>query len=136
MFNCFDSRKSKPDFQSREHPSIYNAIVSTELYYLLVIPKKISAHGYLSEQPELRIYIKRHICVRAQPLSPVRLFATPWPATQQAPLSTGFPRQVYWSRLPFSSPADLPDSGMEPASPALAGRLFTTEPPGKPQHHI
>ena len=44
----------------------------------------------------------------------------------------GFPRQKYWSGLPFPSPGDLPDPGIELASPALAGRFFTTEPPGKP----
>ena len=42
----------------------------------------------------------------------------------------GFPRQEYWSGLPFPSPGDLPHLGIEPVSPALAGGLFTTEPPG------
>ena len=41
----------------------------------------------------------------------------------------GFPRQEYWSGLPFPSLGDLPDSGIKPASPALAGGFFTTEPP-------
>ena len=44
----------------------------------------------------------------------------------------GFFRQEYWSGWPFPSPGDLPDSGMEPVSPALAGGFFTTEPPGEP----
>ena len=44
----------------------------------------------------------------------------------------GFSRQGYWSGLPFPPPGDLPDPGIEPASPALAGRFFTTEPPGTP----
>ena len=44
----------------------------------------------------------------------------------------GFPRQEYWSRLPFPPPGDLPNPGIERTSPALAGRFFTTEPPGKP----
>ena len=43
----------------------------------------------------------------------------------------GFPRQEYWGRLPFPSPGELPDPGIKPISPALAGRFFTTEPPGK-----
>ena len=43
----------------------------------------------------------------------------------------GFSRQEYWSELPFPSPGDLPDPGIELASPALAGGFFTTEPPGK-----
>ena len=46
---------------------------------------------------------------------------TPWTAARQAPLSIGFPRQEYWSELPFLSPGDLPDPGVKPESPALAG---------------
>ena len=56
-------------------------------------------------------------------------------AAYQAPLLMGFSRQECWSRLPFLPPGDLPDSGIDPASPAspaLAGGFFTTEPPGKP----
>ena len=50
----------------------------------------------------------------------------------QAPLFMGFSRQEYGSGLPCPSPGDLPDTGIEPLSPALAGGFFTTEPPGKP----
>ena len=46
-------------------------------------------------------------------------FATPWTVAHQAPLSMGFPRQDYWSGLPFPSPGDLPNPGIEPVSPAL-----------------
>ena len=59
-------------------------------------------------------------------------FATSWTGALQDPLSMGFPRQEYWSGLPFPSAGDLSDSGIKPRSPALAGRFFTTEPPGKP----
>ena len=52
---------------------------------------------------------------------------------RQASLSMGFPRQQHWSGLPFPSPEDLPDPGIKPVFPALAGRFFTTEPPGKAQ---
>ena len=52
----------------------------------------------------------------------------------QAPLSMEFPRQEYWSGLPFSSPGDLPDPGIKLSSPALASEFFTTEPPGKPKN--
>ena len=65
----------------------------------------------------------------AQTLCPVQLFATPWTVARQAPPSMGFSRQDSWSGLPFPSPGDLPDPGIEPtalASPALAGRYFTT----------
>ena len=58
--------------------------------------------------------------------------ATPWTVARQAPLSVGFPRQEYWSGLPFHSPGDLPNPGIESVSPALAGRFFTTKPHGKP----
>ena len=54
----------------------------------------------------------------------VRLFATPWTVISQAPLSMGFPRQEYWSDLPFSSPGDFPNPGIEPVSPALTGRFL------------
>ena len=46
-------------------------------------------------------------------------FATPWTVAHQAPLSMGFPRQEYWSGLPFPSPGTLPNSGIKPISPAL-----------------
>ena len=71
------------------------------------------------------------VCVHAQPLRHVQLFVTPWTVTCQAPLSLEFPRQEYWSGLPFPSPRDLPNPGIEPTSwvsPALAGGFFTTEP--------
>ena len=60
----------------------------------------------------------------------------PMTVARQAPLSMEFPRQEYWSRLPFPSPGDLPDPGIEPrslASSVLACRFFSTEPPRKPQ---
>ena len=50
----------------------------------------------------------------------------------QAPVSVGFPRQEYWSGLPFPSPGDLPDPGTEPLSPAVVDGFFTPEPPGQP----
>ena len=68
----------------------------------------------------------------AQLLSQIRLFATPWTRARQASLSMEFPRQEYWHGLPFHSPGDLLDPGIEPVSPALAGGFFTLEPPGKP----
>ena len=57
-------------------------------------------------------------------LSCVQLFATPWTVAHQALLSMGFPRQEYWSGLPFPSSRDLPDPGIEPTSAALTGGLY------------
>ena len=76
-----------------------------------------------------------YIVVVLQLQNHVGLFVTPWTIAHQAPLSMGFSRQEYWSRLPFPSPGDLPNSGIKSVSPALAGKFFTTEPPGKPQHY-
>ena len=64
-------------------------------------------------------------------LSLVRLFATPWIVANQASLSMGFPRQEYWSALPFPSVGSLPDPGSEiasPVSPALQVDSLPTEP--------
>ena len=72
----------------------------------------------------IKIKIKLHSCVR--------LFVTPWTVAHQAPPSVGFPRQEYWSGLPFCSPWDRPDPGIEPWSPALQADALTSEPPGKP----
>ena len=54
----------------------------------------------------------------------------------QAPLSMEFSRQEYWSGLPLPPPEDLPDSGIKPASPALADGFFTTTPPRKPMYTL
>ena len=62
----------------------------------------------------------------------VRLFTTSWTVDRQAPLSIGFLRQEYWSGMPFPSPGDIPDPGIEPEPATLAGGFHITEPPGKP----
>ena len=62
----------------------------------------------------------------------VQFFATPWIVACQAPLSMEFSGQEYWNRLPFPSPGDLPDPGIKPKFPTLAGGFFTVEPLGKP----
>ena len=65
-------------------------------------------------------------------LSRVWLFVTPWTVAYQASLSMGFSTQEYWSGLPFPSPGDLPNPGIEPRSPTLEADALTCEPPGKP----
>ena len=74
--------------------------------------------------------------VKVKLFSRVQLFATPWTIAYQVPLSMGFPRREYWSGLPFSPPEDLPHPGIKfmfLVSPALVGRFFTPELPGKPK---
>ena len=68
--------------------------------------------------------------VKVKSLSRVQLFATLWTVGHQAPLSMGFSRQEYWSGLPFPSPEDLPDPGIEPRSPALQADALPSEPIG------
>ena len=70
----------------------------------------------------------------AQSLDCVQLYVIPWTVTSQAPLSMGRPRQEYWSGLLFPSPGGLSNTAIEPMSPALAGKFFTTEPPEKPAY--
>ena len=71
--------------------------------------------------------------VKVKSLSRVRLLATPWTVSHQAPPSMGFSRQEYWSGLPFPSPGDLPNPGIEPGSLALQTDALPSEPPGKPK---
>ena len=69
---------------------------------------------------------------RVKSLSRVWFFATPWTVAYQAPPSMGFSRQECWSGLPFPSPGDLPDPGIEPGSPTLQADALLSEPQGKP----
>ena len=59
--------------------------------------------------------------------------ATPWTVPHQAPPSMEFPRQEYWSGLPFPSPRDLPDTGIKPGSPELQADALPSEPPWNPK---
>ena len=63
-------------------------------------------------------------------------FMAPWTVAFQDPLFMEFSRQEHWSELPFPSPGDLPDPGVEPMPPALAGGFFIIEPPEKPSEEI
>jgi len=76
-----------------------------------------------AQAPQQRVKVKSEVgCVR--------LFATHWTVTYQAPPSRGFSRQECWSGLPFPSPGDLPDPGIEPRSPALRAHALPSEPVG------
>ena len=82
------------------------------------------------EGSSLRIFTVKE---KVKLLSPVRLFATPWTVAHQAPPSMGFSRQEYWSGLPFPSPGDLPDLGIQPASAALQADSLPLSHLGSPQ---
>ena len=85
-----------------------------------------------SSSPCFFVYIPRSEKSKCWSLSHVQLSVTPWTITNPAPLSMGFSRQEYWSGLPFPSPGDLPDLGIEPGSPALQEDSLPSEPSGKP----
>ena len=72
------------------------------------------------------------VCVVLSRFSCVQIFSTLRNVACQAPQSMGFSRQEYWSGLPRPPPGDLPEAGIEPASPALQADSLLTEPPGKP----
>ena len=94
---------------------------------------KFLYHGeYLTPREGIFVYgVCVCVCVCVCVLSHVQLFATPWTVACQIPLSMGFSRQEYWSELPFPSPGDLPNPGIEPRS-ALQADPSPSEPPGKP----
>ena len=79
-----------------------------------------------------RVTWKHTLKLKVKSLSRIRLFVTPWTVPHQAPPSMGFFRQKYWSGLPFPSPGDFPDPGIEPRSPTFQAVSLTSEPPGKP----
>ena len=82
----------------------------------------------LPSEPVHAVHIRYERKVKL--LSRARLFATPWTAVHQTPPSMGFTKQEYWSGLPFPSPGDLPNPGIEPRSPALQADALTSESPG------
>ena len=71
------------------------------------------------------------VCVHAHMCTRSVLFASSWMVAHQAPLPKEFPRQEYWSGLPFSIPGDLPNPRIKPVSHALAGGFFNTAPQGR-----
>ena len=79
------------------------------------------------------IYSVVYLCWATLSLHLYPNLSTLWTIAHQVPLSMGFPRQECWSGLPFPSPGDLPNPGIQPVSLALAGGFFTAEPPRKPQ---
>ena len=81
--------------------------------------------------PSHLLFYYQSLKVKVKLLNRVPLFGIPWTIAHQAPPAMGFSRQEYWSGLPFPSPGDLPDLGIEPRSPALQADALTSEPPGK-----
>ena len=84
-------------------------------------------------QTQINLILKPYkVKVKVKSLSRVQLFAILWTIGHQAPLSMGFPRQEYWSGLPFASPGGPPNPGIKPKSPELQADSLPSEPPEKP----
>jgi len=86
----------------------------------------------LAKEPDQFFVKTLYTLSEAKLLSHVRLFATPWTVAYQASQSMECSRQEYWSGLPFPSPGDLPNPGIELESLALQADALPSEPPGKP----
>ena len=105
-------------------------------HWMITLPKIIQLlrqTWYLNQAAK----VARHLLLISmsewvKSLSRVRLFATPWTVAHQVPPSMGISRQEYWSGLPFPSPGDLRNPGIEPRSPVLQADALTSEPPEKP----
>ena len=118
-------------------------VASLWLFYLLEVKVKMKgshqSHSFYGFRDTMHNWVDKHFPltlsilipythlpppypihqVKVKSLSRVRLFASPWTVAYQDPPSMGFSRQEYWSGLPFPSPGDLPDPGIEPGSPTL-----------------
>ena len=99
-------------------------------------PSLCSPLWTLDEMLDLFILHERKVKVKVKSLSHVRLFVTPWTVACQDPPSMELSRQQYWSGLPFLSPGDLPNPGIEPGSPTLQADALLSEPPGKPLFYM
>ena len=105
-------------------------MISVKFDYFLC--EKIYSNNFPSSTQSLQwvgIWIKRHMKMKVLVSQSCPTFATPWTVACQPPLSLGFFRQEYWNGLPFPSPGDLPNPGIEPRSTVLQADSLLSEPP-------
>ena len=114
--NWCSIKKKNPSNQPMEKP--HQIFTVNKQKKALKLKLKILNY-FLNNLFHLTRFRLSEVKVKLKLLSRVRLFATPWTIVYQAPPSMGFSRQEYWSGLPFPSPGDLPDPGIEPRSPTL-----------------
>ena len=133
---------SSPSLIDSGHPSTF--VTCCMMYYVCIVKcvqicRYICAHvhifictAYIVIFVYVCIYIYTYALLLFSYQAVSNSFVTPWTVAHQAFMSMRFLRQEYQSGLPFPSPGDLLNLVIEPTSPVLAGRLFITEPPGKP----
>ena len=106
---------------------------------IVLTSTKITADGDCSHEIKRRLFLGRKVMtilkVKVKSLSRVQLFGTSWTVVYQVSPSMGSSRQKYWSGLPFPSPGDLPNPGIEPGCPALQADALPAEPTGKSYLH-
>ena len=117
-------------------PGVYqNSCPPSQWCHPAVSPSVVPFSSHLQASVISIVYLYGVVCVYAQLLRLVWLSAIPWTGACQASLTIEFSRQEYWGEVSFSPSRNLPDPRIKPASvdsPALAGRIFPTEPPEKP----
>ena len=127
--------------REKRNSQLCSTSLSLELrvYYHLLLPRYNRVTCLIKYLPAVRLQAFTKV-KEDEGLSLVAksclILVTPWTVAHQAPLSMGFSRQEHWSGLPFPPPGNLPNPGIQSASPALAGGFFTTEPCGKPIYCI
>ena len=94
--------------------------------------EKVLQESYLEVWTSQVVLVVKILTLTLKSLSRVRLFVTPWTVAYQALPSMEFSRQEFWIGLPFPSPGDPPEPGIEPGSPALQENSLLTELQGKP----
>ena len=108
---------------SKEHQS------TQKVYFILILGRYNSflIFCHLERQKQSDIYMYWIVSEKSEVAQSCPLFVTPWTVAYQAPPSMRFSRQECWSGLPFPSPGDLPDPGIEPGSPALQADALPSE---------
>ena len=117
---------------------VWSLVLPLTLYHSMPISLSAPEHWYSSARSQTSSHHRAFAhadplaWLKVKSLSRVRLFETLWTVAHQAPPSIGFSRQEYWSGLPFPSPGDLPNLGIEPMSPTLLAYALTSEDQGSP----
>ena len=111
-------------------------VLEASFYYFIFSTLVQSLKDIRTQNKKPQSYFSLQHFLYSTSVSHVQLSATPWTVVCQAPLSMGFSRQKFWSRLPLASPGHLPDLGIEPRCPALQADSLLSQPPGKPILHI
>ena len=124
----------QPLWRTQQFPMNSNIPLPYDLIIILLDIYQRELHKQsqqcLLQRSQMRKELKAHTQkVKVKLVSRGQPFVTPWTIAYQAPHFMGFSRQEYWNGLPFPSPGELPNPGIEPGSPALQADALTSEPP-------